>query len=366
MEIWRLIDLGIVEPLFAQTFYEAVAHEVDVQASPNTIILVQPSAPYVCIGYHQELEKEIDLDYCRKKNLIVIRRSQGGGATYLDNNQIFYQVIARRDSEVIPLGIQELFKKLLSVTVFVYRKLGLPAEYKAINDVVVRGRKISGNGAGTFGKNTIILVGNIILDLDYNSMSSVLKVPNEKFRDKMAKSMMEWVTSINRELGYITPPEKIKSLLIEAYENVLGIKLIRAEPSNEEMKYWERQIKPRHLSNEWLNMPELRHEDLFEKREIKIAEGIKVVESTHKAKKLIRVSAELVGDELRDIMISGDFFMIPEIALPKLESSLRGAKLDRDCILKRILDFYTQSGVQTPGIEPEDFVDAIMRLGNEI
>ena len=149
METWRLIDLKKAEPLMAQTFYEAVAHSVDSGLAANTIILVQPSSPYVCIGYHQELEKEVDLDYCRKNNLMVIRRSQGGGATYLNGDQIFYQVVASKGSEVMPIDVEGLFEKFLAVTVYVYRRLGLPAEYKAINDVVVRGRKISGNGAGS-------------------------------------------------------------------------------------------------------------------------------------------------------------------------------------------------------------------------
>jgi len=56
-----------------------------VESPPNTVLLVQPSAPYVCLGFHQELEKEIDVECCREKGLPIIRRSQGGGATYLDN-----------------------------------------------------------------------------------------------------------------------------------------------------------------------------------------------------------------------------------------------------------------------------------------
>ncbi|MBO3803101.1 MAG: lipoate--protein ligase family protein [Candidatus Brockarchaeota archaeon] len=266
LEAWRLIDLGMAEPLLAQTFYEAVASEVDGGRSPNSIILAQPSAPYVCIGFHQELEEEVDLDYCEKNKLAVIRRSQGGGATYLDGNQVFYQVVARRDGEVVPVGIPELFEKFLSVTVFVYRKLGLPAEYKAVNDVVVNGKKISGNGAGSFGKDVAILVGNVILDLDYDSMSRVLKVPGEKFRDKMAKSMKEWVTSINRELGRVPSPEFVKALLAEGYEKILGIELVRSGPSSREVETWVSQVKPRHLSSEWLRMPELRHGNLSEKR----------------------------------------------------------------------------------------------------
>lgn len=198
MESWRLLDLGRVEPLKAQTFYEAVAHAVDLGRAPNTIILVQPSKPYVCIGFHQAIESELDLEYCRENNLRIIRRGQGGGAVYLDDGQLFCQVIARKTSPSIPRSTESLFEKMLEVTVYVYRMLGLNAVYKPINDVTVNEKKISGNGAGDYGENTVILVGNIILRLNYEGMCRVLKVPSEKFRDKIAKSMKEWVTSIER------------------------------------------------------------------------------------------------------------------------------------------------------------------------
>ena len=216
MEEWRLIDLGYQEPLMAQCFYEAVAICVDRGTSPNTLIITIPSRPYVCIGYHQRLEDEIDLDYCRSQGLPVIRRGQGGGACYLDSNQVFYQLVAHEDSPAVPKDVEELFKRCLAATVHVYRSLGVPAEYKPINDVVVGGRKISGNGAGRLGK-AIILVGNIILDWDFEQIVRVLKVPDEKFRDKMAKSMREWLTSLRQELGHVPPVEHIKELIAEGF-----------------------------------------------------------------------------------------------------------------------------------------------------
>jgi len=362
LEVWRLIDLGMGEPYAAQTFYEAVAEAVDNGSSQNTVILVQPASPYACLGFHQELEREIDIEYCRARHLPIIRRSQGGGATYLDSNQIFYQVVARRGSEVIPPSVEELFEKLLGVTIYVYRRLSLPAEFKALNDVIVRGKKISGNGAGDFGTGTTILVGNIILDLDYDSMARVLKVPSEKFRDKMAKSMREWVTSLKGELGRVPPVEEIKKLLAEGYEKVLGIRLKPSSPSEMERRIWEREVKPRHLSREWLCMPELRHEQLVEGRAVKVADGVRVVEVDHKAKKLIRVRAELIGDKILDIMLSGDFFMMPEGMLPRLEAGLKGSTLSREDVLKRVSKFYEKTKVQTPGISPEDFSDAVMKL----
>lgn len=363
-ESWRLVDLGIAEPLIAQTFYEAVAKAVDEGESPNTIVLVQPSSPYVCIGYHQEIEREVDIEYCRSRNLPIIRRSQGGGAVYLDSNQIFYQIVARDDSKTIPLRVDKLFEKLLGVTVQVYNKLGLPAEFKPLNDVIVDGKKISGNGAGKFGDKTMILVGNIILDLDYESMANVLKVPSEKFKDKISKSMRQWVTSLKRELEFVPPIEEIKGLLAESYEQVLGIELVRSKITETEEKIWEEKVRPKHLSKDWLYPKELGHKEFAEERTVKIAGAVRIVEVDHKARKLIRVRAELAETQILDIVISGDFFMIPENAIRDLELGLRGTILERDELLGRIQRFYEKSGVQTPGLTREDFAEALMKLRN--
>src|SRR3972149_10328844 len=102
MERWRLLDLGKPEPYLAQTFYESVAEAVHEGSSRNPLILLQPGRPYACLGYHQDLLKEIDVEFCEKAGLPIIRRGQGGGATYLDGNQVFYQIIAR-NSEAVPL-----------------------------------------------------------------------------------------------------------------------------------------------------------------------------------------------------------------------------------------------------------------------
>ncbi|PIW11573.1 MAG: hypothetical protein COW35_06230, partial [Candidatus Infernicultor aquiphilus] len=57
---------------------------------------------------------------------------------------------------------------------------------------------------------------------DYQVMSRVLKVPEEKFRDKIYKSMQENLTTMKKELGEIPPREEIKSVLIEKFEKLFG------------------------------------------------------------------------------------------------------------------------------------------------
>ena len=357
MENWRLVDLGKAEPLVAQAFYEAVAEAVHRDLSPNTLILVQPNAPYACIGYHQDFEKEIDVEFIKSEGLPVIRRSQGGGATYLDSNQVFYQIISKKTS-VLPRNVDRLFEKLLGVTVAGYQRLGVPASFKPLNDVVVEGRKISGNGAGLH-ESASILVGNFIMDLNYQLMARVLKVPDEKFRDKMAKTMEQWVSTLKKELGESPSPEEIKRVYVEEFERLIGVKFEKSEPSDEEWRIFEEETKPRHTSKEWLYMESPRQK---EGRAVKIAHEIKVVETNHKAGKLIRLRAEVHGEEILDLRISGDFFVIPKEAMNSLEAQIIGSKLDEELLYSKISSFYEKEKPESPGVSPRDLTDAFMKL----
>lgn len=357
MERWRLIDLGKADPYTAQTFYEAIAEAVHRGSSPNSLILVQPASPYGCIGYHQDLEKEIDLDYLKKVGIPIIRRSQGGGATYLDSNQVFYQVVFR-DTKALPKKVDTLFERLLTVTAAGYRRLGVQAEFKPLNDVVVEGRKISGNGAGLHETATI-LVGNYIMDLNYQQMARVLKVPDEKFRDKMAKSMEQWVSSLRRELGESPPPNMIKDIYADEFQKHLGVTLVPSEPTDEEHRIFKEQTLPKHTSREWIHMDSPPGKP---GRAVKIAHDVKVAEADHKAGKLIRLRAELKGTEILDLRITGDLFVVPKEAVAQLETILVGAHLVEDELMETITRFYNEKRPESPGVRPRDYVDALMKL----
>ena len=53
-------------------------------------------APTVIIGRNQDLEAEVNLDYCRKHGVKVVRRKSGGGCVYSDMGNIMISFISRR------------------------------------------------------------------------------------------------------------------------------------------------------------------------------------------------------------------------------------------------------------------------------
>lgn len=85
-------------------------------------------------------------------------------------------------------------------------------------------------------------------------------------------------------------------------------------------------------------------------------------EGSYKAAKgLIRVNVKVETDRIREVMISGDFFMYPEDDLWELEKLLVGSKADKAEVLSKIKAFYEKTKILTPGVIPEDFTEAIMR-----
>ncbi len=82
----------------------------------------------------------------------------------------------------------------------------------------------------------------------------------------------------------------------------------------------------------------------------------------HKSKGgLIRSFVTVEDGVIKDIELSGDFFLFPEEAFYKILNLLKGAPADRDEIQKNIEKIYEKECIQSPGTLPSDFTESIMR-----
>ena len=250
----ELFNLGKVPWLETQLIYHALA-----ELGREALTLVSPATPYVCIGFHQDAEQEVDLDFCKKNNIPVFRRNLGGGAVYLDGNQLFFHLILHRDNPAIPHGKISFYKKFLQPVIDVYRHIGIAADYKPVNDVLVEHRKISGTGAAEIGE-CIVFVGNLIVDFDYDMMGRVLKVPDEKFRDKVHQTIKANLTTIRRELGdEKTEPwsvTRLNDLMAAAFQKLIGP--MQPSPKDDALQAKMDALKNVLLSDDWFFQKESR------------------------------------------------------------------------------------------------------------
>jgi lipoate-protein ligase A len=346
----RLLDLGIVPALRSQTVYHAVGYALGAD-SPDTIILVSPDAPYVSIGRHQDVDREVDLDYTKAAGLPVIRREVGGGAVYLDKDQVFTQWAFRADH--LPATVEERFQLYIETLVRTYRSLGIAAEYRPINDVHVAGRKIGGTGAARMDRAEVV-VGSLMFDFDMATMARVLKVPSEKFRDKVHQSLLDYMTTMRRELGEPPPRQVVVDAYVAACAAVLGRPIEPGELRADELEL-AATLDKRFASDDWL------HEAGGLRRAgVRIHEDVRVGEGAHKAAGgLIRCVARLRGGLLDDVGLSGDFTARPATMPAELEVELRGTELSDAALLAVVNGYYARVRPEIPGVTPQDWVSAI-------
>lgn len=199
----RLIDLGSVDYRRSQAVYHALA-ETMAQGSPDTMVLVSPASRYLCLGYHQPFHAVLDGPACDRLGLPVLRRRVGGGATYLDRNQLFYQFIFHHRR--VPANFEACYAYLLAAPVAALRRMGLPAQLAGVNEVEVGGRRVAGIGGGRIGEAAVV-VGNFLLDFDYRTMTQVWRAPREAFRDLAARALRERVATLKELLGNVALQE---------------------------------------------------------------------------------------------------------------------------------------------------------------
>ena len=344
----KLYNLGVVPWLDSQLIYHALP-----RLRREGLVLLSPDSPYVCIGYHQDLVQEVDVAYCQTHSIPLFRREVGGGAVYLDSGQLFYQLVIRSDSSLVPSGKEAFYRRFLEPVAETYRAIGIPASYRPVNDLITEGgQKISGTGAAEI-EDHLVLVGNLIMDFNYEMMARILKVPDEKYRDKVHKTMQENLTTIQRELGMVPPRGELERLLIANLEKVLGP--LEEDTLDDQASQMVTTLTKQFQSEEWLYKKGKKRVGW----ETKITTGVEVKQKVHKAPGgLIRATAVLREGVIDSVSISGDFFFYPKEEMEALEATLEGKAISQT--EEVIEDFYREKQIDSPGVTPSDLAKLLL------
>ncbi len=311
---------------------------------PNTLRFLQFSPRCTLVGYHQAVEQEIRVDYCRQHRIDVNRRLTGGGGLFWDENQVGWEIIAAQDDPRFGCPAEVLYERLCRGAIRGIEKLGVRASFRPKNDIEVDGRKISGTG-GTSLDGAFLFQGSLLVDFDVDTMLRALRIPTEKLADKEIDSVRERVTCLAWELGSVPSTAEVKAALAEGVAEELGIRLAPAPlvPA-EEALFAER--LPHFLSEEWIYGVRRPLDRRGELRALTKSPG-----------GLIRVSLLVDAGmrRIREAFITGDFFAYPRRAIFDLEARLKGAPTDVDAVARILDEFFATETVEIPGVTPADF-----------
>jgi lipoate-protein ligase A len=222
----RVIDLALASATRLQAAAYAIAHLLAPGGAP-AVVLADPLEPFLSVGANQNIERDIDLSFCRERGITLVRRRLGGSAIYVDPEQSIFHIIApaRRAHWPAP----RMLAALAGAVVDTHRDLGIAARLRPPGDVAVGGRKISGTAGAEISGN-VVVGGTFLFDFDAVIMARCLKLPSEPFRAKVARMLERGMTTMRDELG--TPPDRA---LVKAHLVANLARCLDAEPQEDRM-----------------------------------------------------------------------------------------------------------------------------------
>lgn len=171
--------------VFYLAMEEFVAREIEGEA-----LFVWRVNPTVIIGRNQDLEAEVNMDYCRACDVEVVRRKSGGGCVYSDKGNIMISYVSRRGD------VSEVFERYLDMLTSCLRSLGLQAEKSGRNDVLVAGRKVSGNAFHMLPDRSIVH-GTLLYSTDFDALETAIRPPVEKLERHGVASVRQRVMNLS-------------------------------------------------------------------------------------------------------------------------------------------------------------------------
>ena len=322
---------GITDPRINLAIEEYVLKTMDVDK--DSFLLFYINEPSIIIGKNQNTVEEINTEYVDANGIHVVRRLSGGGAVYHDLGNLNFSFIAKDDGESF-----RNFKKFTEPVIEALTEMGVKAELLGRNDILVDGRKISGNAQfATNGR--MFSHGTLMFDTEIEGVVSALKVRKDKIESKGIKSIRSRVANISE---YLKEPMTIEQFRMAILKSIFD--------GEEKIQYAEL------TEEDWANIHELSAER-YGNWDWNYGKSPKFnMQHSHRFPVGgIDVRLQVNKGIIEEVNIFGDFFGVGEVAV--IEDSLTGVKYDRQSIGEALnpIDIPTYLG----GITKEEFLQLI-------
>lgn len=264
-------------------FYLAMEEHVARMFPDGDYFFMWQVEPTVIFGRNQLIENEVNQDYCRKHGIDMVRRKSGGGCVYADMNNIMFSYITEDDN------VNFTFTHYINMVVAVLQKLGIPAVANGRNDIMVDGRKVSGNAFYHIPGRSIVH-GTMLYDTDMQNMVGSITPSDEKLVSKGIQSVRQHINLL----------KNYTSLDIEAFKTFVRENLCNdLLRLNDEDIHGIEEIEKEYLTDEFVYGNNPRYTVIRKGRIENVGE--------------IEIRIELKNNVIKSVNVMGDYFLTGDI-----------------------------------------------------
>ena len=263
--------------------------------------------PTVIFGRNQLIDTEVDVEYCRANSIQMYRRKSGGGCVYADRDNLMLSYVTPASN------VNLTFNRYMLMVEHLLQKLGIDAKTTGRNDILVDGKKVSGNAFYHLPGRSIVH-GTMLYDTDLEKMVRSTTPSDAKLKSKGVESVRQHVTTLNKYLD-ITIDEFKK--FVRA--NLCDGEVVLDDCAVEAIK----EIEQGYLTDEFIYGRNPAYTSVVKKR----IEGVGEFEAR----------MELRDGVLRKINLAGDFFLVGDLD-GSLLAPLSGVSFTPEAVAERLAD----------------------------
>lgn len=301
----RLVFYLAMEEYVAAHLGEIVAPSPDGRREAFFIWQVPPT---VIFGRNQVMQAEVSLDWCRLHDVALFRRKSGGGCVYSDWGNIMISYVTDATD------VAFTFDRYLQRIALVLRHMGLPAERSGRNDILIGGRKVSGNAFFHLPKASIVH-GTLLFDTDFEAMEAAITPSGGKIRSKGVSSVRQHVANVRELLEAAGKPMDIETFKRRLIVDLSGPDTEPVPLSGEDVREIRR-IEETYLDPSFL---------LGRNTGCSVEDTVRIEGIGD-----LVVASTLREGRISDISVSGDFFLKEGVTLERLQAGIAAGIIGKD------------------------------------
>lgn len=193
----HLLDLTLTDPAENLALDEALLEQAESQTGVVEVLRFwEPKHPMVVLGRSSPLEREVNLAYCQRHDIPILRRCSGGATIVTGPGCLMYAVLLNYRNRVHVRMLDQAHQYVLNQLRSAIQSLGLEVRILGTSDLTFGNRKFSGNSLRC-RKNNFLYHGTIICNFDLSLVPNCLGTPQRQPAYRDGREHLEFLTQLS-------------------------------------------------------------------------------------------------------------------------------------------------------------------------